>query len=146
MLKPLSLIAAGSLAATASAQIGSTPSSGGLAGLLGGAVPNIGSVGVGNAAGLVGYCLKNNLLGGAATAPVADPAPGAAPTPVPATGAQAILERLTGRQSVQSSPGYAAGQAGQVEAGGRTLSLDGVRGQLKGKLCKLALNRARSFL
>ena len=37
---------------------------GGLGGLAGGGIPSLDSVGTGNVTGLVGYCAKNNLLGG----------------------------------------------------------------------------------
>ena len=135
---------------------------GGLGGLLGGAMPSVGSIGAGNAAGLLGYCLKNNLLGqGGALGGAQGGGQGlggmlggltgrsAAPprTAAPATGAQSILQRLTGRRDVQTSPGYAAGQAGQVQAGnGQSLSLGNLGGQVKTKLCSLVLNRAKAFL
>ena len=126
---------------------------GGLGGLLGGAVPNLGSIGAGNAAGLLGYCLKNNLLGqgGALSGMMgAQGTPSSTPrstTPAPTTGAQSIFERLTNRQGVQASPGFAAGQAGQVQApNGRGLSLDNLGGQIKTRMCSVVLNRAKSFL
>ena len=93
-----------------------------------GALPRIGSIGAGNAAGLLGYCVKNRLLGTGG-------------------GASGVLGRLTGQKDVQSQPGYAAGQAGQVQApGGQALSLDGLRGQVKNQVCNLVLNRAKAFL
>jgi len=148
MLKSfVTLVAAAGLAASASAQT-STPSGGlgGLGGLLGGAVPNVASVGAGNAAGLLGYCLKNNLLGAAQAATGTTGTAGKAPA-APATGAQSILERLTGRQGVATSPGFAAGQAGQVQTGaGQALSLDNLRGQVRTRVCGAVLNRAKSFL
>ncbi len=154
MFKVFAFIAAAGLAAAAPAQ--TTPTrAGGLAGVLGGVLPRVGSIGAGNAAGLLGYCLKNNLLGatgatGAAGTGGAAPAPGAAATPTPAasaTGARAILERLLSRPGVQQSPGYKAGEAGQVQTGnGRALGLGGVQGQLRSQMCKLVLNRAKSFL
>ena len=116
---------------------------GSLGGLLGGGLPNIGSVGAGNAAGLLGYCLKNRLLGqggmlGGQTGTQATPQ---------ASGAQSILQHLTGRRDVQTSPGYAAGQAGQVQAGnGQTLSLGNLGGQVKTQLCNVVLKRAKAFL
>ena len=116
---------------------------GSLGGLLGGGLPNIGSVGAGNAAGLLGYCLKNRLLGqggmlGGLTG---------GQTGTQASGAQSILQQLTGRKDVQTSPGYAAGQAGQVQAGnGQTLSLGNLGGQVKTQLCNVVLKRAKAFL
>ena len=126
---------------------------GGLGGLLGGGASGIGSIGAGNAAGLLGYCLKNNLLGqggalgaltGRQTAPQSRTQ---APAMGQAAGAQSILQRLTGRQGVQTSPGFAAGQAGELQApNGQGLSLDNLGGQVKTKMCSLVLNRAKAFL
>ncbi len=143
----IAAVALAGLATGASAQ--TNPSAGGfggLGGLLGGGIPNIASVGAGNAAGLLGYCLKNNLLGAAGAVPGA-PMRGTATPPARGTGAQAILERLTGRQGVAASPGFAAGQAGRVQTGGgQALSLDSLRGQVKSQVCNVVLKRAQSFL
>ena len=120
---------------------------GGLGGLLGGGLPNVGSVGAGNAAGLLGYCLKNRLLGqGGMLGGLTGGLTGTQATPQ-ASGAQSILQQLTGRKDVQTSPGYAAGQAGQVQAGnGQTLSLGNLGGQVKTQLCNVVLKRAKAFL
>lgn len=154
------LVAAFVLSTTASAQTtvpqsaptqSSLGSLGGLGGLLGGTLPNVGSIGAGNAAGLLGYCLKNNLLGqggalGALTGGRNTSRAGST-TKAPATGAQSILQRLTGRQGVQTSPGYAAGQDGEVQApNGQAFSLDDLGGQAKTRMCSIVLNRAKSFL
>lgn len=169
MFKVLAFMAAAGLVAATPAPAQTSPApagTGGLAGALGGVLPRVGSIGAGNAAGLLGYCLKNNLLGatgatgaassgggllgellgGAAAVPGATPS--AIPTPAAsATGARAILERLLSRPGVQQSPGYKAGDAGQVQtSNGRTLGLGGVRAQLRTQMCKLVLNRAKSFL
>lgn len=164
MFKVFAVITAAGLAAAAPAQRTPAPTgTGGLAGALGGVLPRVGSIGAGNAAGLLGYCLKNNLLGatgatgatgtgrglfGGLLGGAALPGPAATPTPVAsATGARAILGRLLSRPGVQQSPGYKAGEAGQVQTGsGRRLGLDGMQGQLKTQMCKLVLNRAKSFL
>lgn len=167
MFKVFAFIAAAGLAAAAPAQTTPAPTgAGGLAGVLGGVLPRVGSIGAGNAAGLLGYCLKNNLLGATGATGAAGtggrllggllggaaPVPGATPTVTPtpaasATGARATLERLPSRPGVQQSPGYKAGEAGQAQTGsGRTLGLDGVQGQLRTQMCKLVLNRAKSFL
>ncbi len=154
------LVAAFVLSTTASAQTTAPQSAptqsglsslGDLGGLLGGALPNVGSIGAGNAAGLLGYCLKNNLLGqggalGALTGGRNTSRAGST-TKAPATGAQSILQRLTGRQGVQTSPGYAAGQDGEVQApNGQAFSLDDLGGQVKTRMCSIVLNRAKSFL
>ena len=160
MLTPLVLVASLTCGAAATAQTTVEPAApaarsggfgdlGGLGGLLGGALPNVGSVGAGNAAGLLGYCLKNNLLGqggmlGGLTGTPRSTGTQATPQ---ATGAQSVLQRLTGRRDVQTSPGYAAGQAGQVQAGnGQTLSLGNLGGQVKTQMCNVVLKRAKAFL
>ena len=101
---------------------------GGLGGLLGGGgLPNVGSAGMGNVAGLLGYCVKNRLLGGAGTS--------------------SVLGRLTGQQGVTNSPGYAAGQSGMLQTGENgTLPLDALKDQAKSKICRLVLDHAQSFL
>ncbi len=100
-------------------------------GLLGGGLPQVGTIGAGNAAGLLGYCVRNKLLGATGGQ----------------TGAAGVLGRLTGQKDVTTLPGYQAGQTGQVQAAnGQTLSIDPLRGQIKTQLCNLILNRARSFL
>lgn len=157
MLKPIVTVAAVvGLTAGAAAQTGSAPAVPGrgglLGGLLGGAVPSVGSIGVGNAAGLLGYCIQNKLLGSAAGLAPSGSSAGTVAQGVRSADTRAgiapsILQQLTGRPGVAASPGYQAGQAGQVQApGGQTLSLDGLRGQVKNQVCSLVLNRARSFL
>lgn len=104
-----------------------------LGSLMGGALPGIGSAGVGNAAGLLGYCIKNKLAGGAA--------------------AQSVLGKLTGQPEVKQSPGYSQGLLGNVLGGsGATsaqqpaFSLNSLKGQMKTRACDMVLKRAGSFL
>lgn len=101
--------------------------SGGLSGALGSALPNVASVGAGNAAGVLGYCLKNKFLGGG-------------------NNAASVLGRLTGKSDVTSSPGYTSGQKGLLQMDGSSLSLDSLKGKAKTKVCDLVLNHAQSFL
>ena len=124
-------------AQTADPAPAATPRAGGLLGQMGGllggggALPQIGGIGAGNAAGLLGYCVKNRLLGAGGSA----------------TGAAGVLGRLAGQRAVRDQPGYAAGQAGQVQTpGGQALSLDALRGQVKTQVCNLVLNRAKALL
>ena len=119
------------LPALATAQTTTAPTTsggklGGLAGMLGGGVPNVASASAGNAAGLLGYCVKNNLLSGA--------------------NAASVLGNLSGKSGVATSPGYGAGQQGTLQTGKSQLSLDGLRGQVKTQVCNLVLKRAKSFL
>jgi len=135
----LALTLGGLVAAPVAAQQATVPPAatpargGGLAGLLGeggllggGGLPNIASAGAGNAAGLLGYCIKNNLVAG--------------------NGAAGILGQLTGKRGVTASPGFEAGQRGQVQTGDNAFSLAGVQDRVKTQLCGMVLKRARSFL
>ncbi len=110
---------------TATAQTGAG-GLGGLGGLLGGALPNVASASAGNAAGLLGYCIKNNVLGG--------------------NGAASVLGKLTGKQGVAASPGFEAGRQGELQAGDTALSLDSLKGRVKTQVCSMVLKRAQSFL
>lgn len=99
---------------------------GGLGGLLGGGLPSVAGVGAGNAAGLIGYCLKNRLLSG--------------------ENASSVLGKLTGQQGVAASPGFAAGQKGMVQSGNRAFSLNSVGDTVKARLCDAVLDRGMAFL
>jgi hypothetical protein len=126
--KPFLLFAAiaASAGGPASAQFPSLPGMGGLGGLSG-----ISSMGMGNAAGVLGYCLKNNLLGGAS-----------------AGGATDVLSSLTKKPGVAGSTGYTAGQAGNIlsGSGGNALSLGSLNGNLKSQACGMVLKQAQKFL
>ena len=95
---------------------------------MGGLAPNISSMGAGNAAGVLGYCIKNNYLGGA-------------------NGAASVMGRLQGQSGVESSGGYAAGQSGQLQLGsGSNLSMDSLSGPLKTKMCDIVLSHSKSLI
>ena len=146
MIRIAACIAAVALATTASAQTSDprpaptqpapTPAPtvqsglGALGGLLGGGgggLSNLGSAGVGNVAGLLGYCVRNKLSSGA--------------------GVASILGGLTGKPGVTTSDGYAAGQQGLLQGGnGKALSLDGVKAGIRTRVCDLVLRRAKAFL
>ncbi|GAA0668236.1 hypothetical protein FHT00_000272 [Sphingomonas insulae] len=145
LLLPTAALAQTATTAPLPAPAPATSQAGGLlgraGGLLGGGLPQVGSIGAGNAAGLLGYCVKNKLLG------VVDSAGGATATNGTNSGAAGILGRLTGKPGVATSPGYAAGQSGRVlGGGGQSLSLDSLRGQVKSQVCNVVLKRAQSFL
>ena len=121
-LAPILLLAVLFAASSASAQIPGLPSMGGVGGL-----PDISSIGVGNATGALSYCLKNKLLKGAE--------------------AGSVLNTLTGKPNVQSSPGYGDGQLGNLKLGsGSSFALSGVQSQVKTQACNLVLKQAKTFL
>jgi hypothetical protein len=114
MIRRLVLIAGAMLAVsgTADAQL-KLP--GGLGGAAGG-LPGLNGATTGNVAGLLGWCVKNKLLGSAGG------------------GAGGVLSKLTGQPDVQQSPDYKAGLAGMLLGGGQsgTPQSGGVGGMLGG--------------
>lgn len=98
----------------------------GLGSVLGGGLPDVGGVGAGNAAGLIGYCVKNKYLSGA--------------------GATSVLGKLTGQPGITDSPEYADGQNGLLKSGDQQFSLSSVKGQVKTKLCDMVLKQGSSLI
>lgn len=101
----------------------------GAGGLLGLLLPNVVSVAAPNAAGVLGYCVKNKFLGG-----------------VGATGAASVIGQLTGRAGARAEPGYAAGQKGVLQMDGGSLPLGDLKAQATTKVCDLVLKHAKSLL
>ncbi len=100
---------------------------GGGSGAMGSMLPSLSSSSTGNVAGVLSYCVKNNIVQGSS-----------------ATGA---LSALTGQSGVTSSSGYAAGQQGQIQSGsGNNFSLGGASKQIKTKACDMVLQHAQSLL
>jgi hypothetical protein len=132
-LLALTLIAGMPLTLPGVAQAQIPGMSGGIPGISGGSaasglgMPDVASMGVGNATGVLSYCVKNQILGG--------------------SDATSALGALTGKPEVKSSDGFAAGSAGNVLGGdGLKLSLDSVPAPMKSKVCGMVLKQAKSFL
>ncbi len=98
----------------------------GLGSALGGILPNVASTGAGNAAGVLSYCVKNKLVN--------------------ATSASAILGKLTGKPGVKQSSGFSLGQAGTLKTDKSSLSLNGLKGKVKTKVCDMVLSHAGSLI
>lgn len=119
------------LGGVAQAQIPGLPNGapklpGGLSGLAGG-LPDLSSMSAGNAAGVLGYCLKNKLLGGG--------------------DASSVLSGLAKQPGVAASPDFKTGQSGNIATGsGPNLSLGGLQSQMKTKACDLVLKNAKHLL
>ena len=109
----------------AQAQLPALPGGKSLSGLTGG-LPSMSSVSTGNAAGVLGYCIKNKVLGSG--------------------DASSVLSKLTGKSGVTSSTDYQAGEAGQLGAGRSALSLDSLKGKMKSKVCDMVLKNAKSLI
>lgn len=120
------------LGGVAQAQIPGMPSGtpklpGGLSSL-GGGLPDLSSMSAGNAAGVLGYCMKNKLLGAGGDA-------------------SSVLSGLTRKPGVATSPDFKLGQSGNIaSATGPGLSLGSLQDKVKTKACDLVLKNARNLL
>jgi len=98
-----------------------------------GAMPDLGTVGTGNLAGVIGYCARNNYLGGGDAAGIQDK----------------LLGKLGGEQQAQSDPGYQEGLGGVLGGQSGTkmeLGGDGLKAQLTEKVCDQVLEYGKSSL
>lgn len=119
--------------ATSGTGLGGEAASGGaaagLASSLGLSMPSIGTSTMGNAAGVLEYCVKNNYLSADAAGGVKDK----------------LLGAVTGQKPQET--GYASGVQGMLQGGdGKSLSLDSVNSQLKTKACDYVLSNAKSLI
>ncbi|MDP9603665.1 UNVERIFIED_ORG: hypothetical protein J2W38_003456 [Variovorax paradoxus] len=120
-------------AATANSQGGAGSSTGGstlgnLGSSLGFKMPAIGTSTMGNAAGVLQYCVKNNYLGGDA-ASVKDK----------------LLAKITGQKKQET--GFASGAKGLLQGGdGKSLNFKGLSSKVKEKACDYVLKNATSLI
>lgn len=97
-------------------------------GNLGFKMPAIGSSTIGNAAGVLQYCVKNNYLGGDANS-VKDK----------------LLAKITGQK--QQETGFASGAKGMLKGGdGKSLNFKMLSSKVKEKGCDYVLKNATSLL
>ena len=89
------------------------------------ALPDVRSISPANAAGVLQYCRKNQLV----SSSVAD----------------AVLQPLTARPDIVKSKEYSAGQAGRIFTNGKTFSLDQANDYLKSQACDKVLSQALTF-
>ena len=107
----------------------SSGGAGGLAENLGFAMPAIGNNTVGNAAGVLQYCIKNNYLGGGDAASVKDK----------------LMAKITGQKQQQT--GFANGAKGLLKGGdGQTLNFKLLTSKVKEKGCDYVLKNATKLL
>jgi len=112
----------------AGAAAGSQGGGGSALGNLGFKMPAIGSSTIGNAAGVLQYCIKNNYLGGDA-ASVKDK----------------LLARITGQK--QQETGFANGAKGLLKGGdGKSLNFKMLSSKVKEKACDYVLKNATSLI
>ena len=101
----------------------------GLAENLGFSMPAIGNNTMGNAAGVLQYCIKNNYLGGGDAASVKDK----------------LLAKITGQKQQQT--GFANGAKGLLKGGdGQTLNFKLLSSKVKEKGCDYVLKNATRLL
>lgn len=99
----------------------------GMGSTMGAALPSLSSASTGNVAGVLSYCVQNNIVQGSS--------------------ATNTLSALTGQSGVTSSSGYTEGTQGDIQSGnGNSFSLGGLSDQLKTKACNMVLQHAQSLL
>ena len=91
-------------------------------------LPDVSKMGIPNVAGVLGYCVKNRLLG--------------------SSGAASVIDGLKGKPGVTSSPDFRAGEAGNIitGSGGSPVSLGSLPANLKTQACDMILRRGTSLL
>ena len=91
-------------------------------------LPNVSKMSAGNAAGVLQYCMKNNL--------------------VSSTSAGAVVDQLGKKQKlIPASADFSAGQAGKIMTGpGKSTPLSGLQPHLKSQACNMVLKQAKNFL
>lgn len=93
------------------------------------AMPAMGSSTMGNAAGVLQYCVKNNYLSGAGVESVKEK----------------LLGSITGKREQESA--YASGAEGLLTGtNGTSLNLEKLKSSLKEKVCDYVLNNAKSLI
>ena len=105
---------------------------GGAAGAAGGMLPSVAQASLPNLAGVLSYCVQNNLLNGGAVSSVAS----------------SLLGKAGGNAATQT-PQYQAGSSGKLETGGNSsydLNGGGLVADLKQQVCNLVLQHAKSLL
>jgi len=108
---------------------GTASTAGSLANSLGLSMPSLGTSTMGNAAGVIEYCVKNNYLSADAASGVKDK----------------LLGMVTGQEPQQT--GYNTGLQGMLQGSdGKSLSLDNINSQLKTKACDYVLDNAKSLI
>ena len=91
-------------------------------------LPDVSKMGVPNVAGVLGYCVKNKLLG--------------------SSGATSVINGLKGKPGVTASPDFRAGEAGNILAGSGAspVSLGSLPANLKTQACDMVLRHGSSLL
>lgn len=92
------------------------------------AMPSMGQSSMGNAAGVIQYCVKNNYLAGGDANALKDK----------------LIGRITGQKKQET--GFAAGAKGMLMGSdGKSFNLKGISSTLKEKACDYVLDNAKSL-
>jgi uncharacterized protein DUF2501 len=96
-------------------------------GLKKGGAPDISKISAGNAAGLLGFCVKHKYL--------------------PASSADPVVNGLVKKPGARSSSGYAAGQKGQIVNGSdKPVAMTEIPHEFQGRACNALLKKGRSLM
>jgi hypothetical protein len=114
---------------------GSSSSAGGMAGMAGGlgGMGGMGAGTMGNAAGVLEYCFKNNYLSGDGVSAVKD----------------GLMGKMGGSSAAQSDAGYLDGAKGMLKGGdGKSMDLSGggLQKEATKKACEFVLDQGKSML
>lgn len=101
---------------------------GGIPGMGGAGLPDLSSVGIPNAAGVLSYCVQNKFLSGAST--------------------DNVLGGLMKTPGVKAKPEFDAGSAGQILTGqgGQPFSMSSIPGPLQDQACDLMLKQGSKLI
>lgn len=89
------------------------------------ALPDVASISPGNAAGVIEYCRKHNLV----SLSVSD----------------MVLSKIAANPDVAKSPDYAAGAAGNIVTGGKSYALGQATPYLQSQGCDRVMRQAEQF-
>ncbi len=88
------------------------------------ALPNVSSISRGNAAGVLQYCIKHELVSSVV--------------------AGTVIDDLTKTPDVSKSPDFATGEAGQI-VGSKTFAIGTAPAYLQSQACDMVLKQAEQF-
>jgi hypothetical protein len=109
-------IAIGGISLPAHAQLGTAP--------IPSALPNVTSISRGNAAGVLQYCVKHELVSSVV--------------------AGTVIDGLTKTPEISKSPDFATGEAGQI-LGSKTFAIGTAPAYLQSQACDIVLKQAEQF-
>jgi hypothetical protein len=101
---------------------------GGGSGSLG--LPSVGGASSSNIAGMLQYCVQNQLIGGGDGMSVKN----------------TLVDKLGGASKEQQDPGFTSGSRGELQSSGKSFDLSNLGGNVKQQVCNQVLQHARSLI